>query len=98
VVRRPPGRRRHVLGVRGRNTKEFPLRKFPGSGKDPLIADDNDPEMNHSTTTCVLMADGTVTTYELLDLHKKGLLAEEEKTLPVGPESPVEELRKLTLE
>lgn len=82
----------------GRNTKDFPLRKFPGSGKDPLIADDNDPEMNHSTTTCVLMADGTVTTYELLDLHKDGVIAEEEKTLIVGPESPVEALTKLTLD
>jgi prepilin-type N-terminal cleavage/methylation domain-containing protein len=82
----------------GRNMKEFPLRRFPGSGMDALIADDNDPEMNHPTTTCVLWADGSVTSIELLELRKKGLITEEEKNLKVGPDSPVEELRKLTLD
>ena len=82
----------------GRNVKEFPMRRWPGSGKDALIADDNDPEMNHETTTCVLWADATVTHYELLELRKKGLMTEEETVLVVGPDSPVEELRKLTLD
>ena len=80
----------------GRNMKQHPLRRFPGSGEDALIADDNDPEMNHPTTTCVLWADGSVTTIELLELRKKGLLTEEEEILKVGPDSPVESLRKLS--
>jgi prepilin-type N-terminal cleavage/methylation domain-containing protein len=42
----------------GRDIEQHPLRKFPGSGKDVLVADDNDPYMNHDTTTCVLYADG----------------------------------------
>jgi len=80
----------------GRNMKDFPMRKFPGGPKDALVADDNDPEMNHRTTTVVLFADGNVATYELSDLVKNGTLHEDEKTLLVGPDSPVEELRKLS--
>jgi prepilin-type N-terminal cleavage/methylation domain-containing protein len=80
----------------GRNMKQFPLRRFPGSGEDPLIADDNDTEMNHPTTTCVLWADGSVTTIELLELRKKGLLTEDDTVLKIGPDSPVESLRKLS--
>ena len=80
----------------GRNMKDFPLRRFPGSGEDALIADDNDPEMNHPTSTCVLWADGSVTTIELLALREKGLITEEDKILVVGPDSPVEALRKLS--
>jgi len=82
----------------GRNMKEHPLRKFPGSGKEVLVADDNEPEMNHRTTTVVLFADGSVGTYELKDLHENGTLAAEQEVLPVGPDSPIEELRKLTLD
>ena len=82
----------------GRNSKDFPLRKFPGSGKDALVSDDNDPEMNHRHTTCVLFADGSVQTYELSELKKQGLIGEDEKVLQVGPDSPIEELRKLSLD
>jgi prepilin-type N-terminal cleavage/methylation domain-containing protein len=85
----------------GRNCNEFPLRKFPGSGKDPLVADDNDgPEddpMNHRTTTNVLYADGNIGTFENSLLEKEGLLLEDEG-LKVGPESQVEELKKLSLD
>lgn len=82
----------------GRNCKEFPLRKFPGSGKEALVADDNDPSMNHRHTTVCLMADGSVQTYELALLKKSGVLGEDDTSLVVGPESPVEELRKLSLD
>ncbi len=82
----------------GRDMKLYPLRSWPGSGKDPLIADDNDPYMNHPTSTVVLWADGTATVLELLELRKKGVLTEDDKVLKVGPESPVEELRKLSLD
>jgi prepilin-type N-terminal cleavage/methylation domain-containing protein len=80
----------------GRDMKQFPLRSFPGSGEEPLIADDNDGDMNHPTTTCVLWADGSVTTIELLELRKKGVITEDEKILKVGADSPVEALRHLT--
>jgi prepilin-type N-terminal cleavage/methylation domain-containing protein len=82
----------------GRNMRDHPLRKFPGGPKEALVADDNDPEMNHRTTTVVLFADGNVGTYELSDLIKAGTIQEDQPVLIVGPESPVEELRKLSLE
>jgi prepilin-type N-terminal cleavage/methylation domain-containing protein len=82
----------------GRNVAEYPLRKFPGSGKDALVADDNDPDMNHSTTTVVLMADGTVETYEIAKLIESGVLGPDDEHLVVGPESPIDALTKLSLD
>lgn len=87
----------------GRDLKNAPLRKFPGSGKEPLIADDNNsdgdfPEMNHDTTTVVLFADASIQTYELVELQEEGLLDVEEEVLLVGPDSPVEALQKLELD
>lgn len=81
----------------GRNCKDFPLRKFPASGKDVLVADDNDPQMNHRHTTVALMGDGSTETFELADLQAAGVIGPDE-ILVVGPESPVEELRKLSLD
>jgi prepilin-type N-terminal cleavage/methylation domain-containing protein len=80
----------------GRNTQEFPLRKR--SGKDAWVATDNDPEMNFSTTTLVLMGDGNVISYEIVTLREQGVLAPEEAHLLVGPDSPIEELRKMSLD
>lgn len=84
-------------GYAGRDMKQYPLRKFPGGPKEVLVADDNDPEMNHRTTTVVLFADGNVDTFEVFEERKKGTLAEEETILKVGPESPIPELTKLSL-
>lgn len=80
----------------GRDTKNFPLRKL--SGKEPLVADDNDGGMNHPTSTWVLYGDGVPQSFELFDLRKDGTLSEEDEILIVGPDSPVEDLRKFTLD
>lgn len=82
----------------GRNTEDYPLRKFPGSGKEALVADDNDPEMNHRTTTVVLYLDGHVGTFELKEEQENGNVGEDEDVLIVGPESPIEALQKLSLD
>jgi prepilin-type N-terminal cleavage/methylation domain-containing protein len=82
----------------GRDTQRHPLRKFPGSGNEVLVADDNDPEMNHNHTTVALMADGSVNTYEIAKLKESGLLGPDENHLIVGPDSPVEALRVLSLD
>lgn len=86
----------------GRDMKKFPLKRFPGSGKEPIVADDNEgstEEGNHRNATVVLYADGSVGTHELFDLDKKGVLdADVVKVLKVGPESPLEELQKLSLD
>jgi general secretion pathway protein G len=81
----------------GRDSERFPLRKFPGDGTEPLVADDNDGGMNHATTTNVLYADGAVHTFELFQLREAGLVGPEEIVV-VGPDSPVEDLRKLSLD
>lgn len=82
----------------GRDCKNHSLRKFPGSDKVAIVADDNDPEMNHRTTTNVLYASGFVGTFEIAELIDKGLIDPEEELLIVGPESPIEELTKLSLD
>lgn len=82
----------------GRDLKKFPLRRFPdGDGKQALVADDNDGGMNHRTTTCVLYDSGVVGTFELDELRDKGVIGKDVELLIVGPDSPIEELRKLSL-
>ena len=80
----------------GRDSKNHPLRKL--SGKEPLVADDNDPTMCHDTTTNVLYGDGSVHRVETEILKEEGILGEDEDYLPVGPTSPVEDLQKLSLD
>jgi prepilin-type N-terminal cleavage/methylation domain-containing protein/prepilin-type processing-associated H-X9-DG protein len=80
----------------GRDLKNHPLRQWPASGKEPLVADDNYPTLNHRTTTNVLYADGSVQTFEIELLREEGKITKEEETLPVGPESPVDDLTKFT--
>jgi prepilin-type N-terminal cleavage/methylation domain-containing protein/prepilin-type processing-associated H-X9-DG protein len=79
----------------GRDCKNHPLRKL--SGNDVLIADDNDPEMNHETTTNVLFGDGSVQTFELVKLEEEGTLMEGE-ILTVGPDSKEPKLTVLSLD
>jgi prepilin-type N-terminal cleavage/methylation domain-containing protein len=83
----------------GRDLKNFPLRQgLTSSGKEPLVCDDNDGGLNHRTTTNVLYADGFVQTLELPLLKEEGKVTPEEDTLRVGPDSPVEDLTKFTLD
>ncbi len=81
----------------GRDMEEYPLRKFPGPESEVLVADDNDGGMNHSTTTVALFASRWIEEYELYTLQQEGVL-EEGEILVVGPDSQVEELRKLSLD
>ena len=83
----------------GRDIKRYPIRRFPdGTGKEALVGDDNDPEMNHRTTTLVLLDSGAVATYELFELREKGVIGPEDEHLVVGPDSPIPELQKLSLD
>jgi prepilin-type N-terminal cleavage/methylation domain-containing protein len=75
--------------------------QVPGSGKQILVADDNcskPGEANHKSATVVLYADGTTGAFELMELHKSGVLAAEDQILSVGPDSPVEALRCLSVD
>jgi prepilin-type N-terminal cleavage/methylation domain-containing protein len=81
----------------GRDIKDHPLRKFPGPGKEPLVGDDNDGGMNHNNETLVLYDDANVVRWHNVKLMDKGILGEGEDLI-VGPDSQVEELRKLSLD
>ena len=81
----------------GRDCGKHPLRKFPAPASEPLIADDNDTEMNHRTATNVLYGDGFVKTFELAILEEEGVIGPDE-SLVVGPGSQVVDLRKLSLD
>jgi prepilin-type N-terminal cleavage/methylation domain-containing protein/prepilin-type processing-associated H-X9-DG protein len=83
----------------GRDLKNFPLRQgLTSSGKEPLVCDDNDGSLNHRTTTNVLYADGSVQTFEFEALKEEGKVTPDETVLRVGPDSPVEDLTKFTLD
>lgn len=82
----------------GRDCDRHPLRKFPGDGNEPLMADDNDGGMNHRTTTNVLYTDGSVQTFELFEERDRGTVGEDEDLLLVGPDSPIDDLQKLSLD
>ncbi len=82
----------------GRDMKNHPLRHKTPSGREPLMADDNDGGMNHHTTTNVLYADGSVQPFEIEDLHAQGVVPKDEELLVVGPDSPVPDLTKLSLD
>lgn len=82
----------------GRDLKNHPLRQWPPSGNEPLICDDNDGGMNHGTSTNVLYGDGSVRKYELVELQEEGKLTKDDTVLDVGPDSPVPDLTKFTLD
>ena len=84
----------------GRDQKRHPLRNMNGKGAKALVADDNDPEGNHDTTTNVLWDDLSVRALELVEVQNDGLLSVEDDVqyIPVGPDSPVEGLQVLTLD
>jgi prepilin-type N-terminal cleavage/methylation domain-containing protein len=84
----------------GRDMKLHPIKKFPGGGQNVLVADDNEGgEGNHRTATVCLYDDLSVRVIELFPLYEKGVLNKDsDKYLKVGPESPVEDLQKLSLD
>ena len=79
----------------GRNCQEFPLKRM--SGKEALVADDNVGDSNHRTATVVLYGDGHAQSYEVKLLQTEGKLQEKEQLL-VGPESQIDDLKKLSLD
>lgn len=80
----------------GRDTAEFPIRRL--SGKEPLMADDNDGGGNHRILTNVLYGDGSVSAFNLADEQKNGNVGEDEEWITVGPDSPIDDLAKLSLD
>lgn len=82
----------------GRDAVNFPLAKFPSGGSElePLAACDNARGMNHDGCMNVLYSDGSVVTFSLADEIQRGRLPADAKTIPVGKDSPIPDLRKLS--
>ena len=82
----------------GRDTRNYPLRKFPASGKKILVSDDNDPEGNHRLMTNVLFGDWAVRGIDVFEEREQGRADEEQEFVIVGPDARREDLRALTLD
>jgi prepilin-type N-terminal cleavage/methylation domain-containing protein len=81
----------------GRDTDQYPLKRM--TGKEPLVADDNDDGVgNHMTTTNVLYGDGAVNTFELALEIENGNVDPEAEFIIVGPDSNIEDLQKFSLD
>ncbi|MDF1837381.1 MAG: prepilin-type N-terminal cleavage/methylation domain-containing protein [Planctomycetota bacterium] len=83
-----------------RDMRRFPIRKLDGKGvgKEVLVADDNDPDGNHRTTTVALFGNMSVRTMEIVEERETGDATEEDEFVIVGPDAWREDLRKLSLE
>jgi len=83
------------ISYAGRDTKQFKLDKNKLS-EEVLAADDNDGRANHPNITNVVYADSSVGQVDLADFEFE--LQEDADWVPVGPESPDEELQKLLID
>jgi len=81
----------------GRDNASSPLPAFPSGGDavEPLVACDGAKGPNHGDSIQLLYSDGSIRTYSLAELVAAGTLPAEARTVPLGPESPIAELRKL---
>lgn len=80
----------------GRNQADHPLPGIPTRGDQALLACDNHLGMNHEGVTNVLFADGSIISFELENERELGNLGPDDEVLPVGPDSPIRELRTLS--
>ena len=84
----------------GRDTDAYPIRGSD-EGNEVLAADGNEFGPNHKTVTNILYAGGEVLPFDIV-LDGEEILAEypeyEQDGLPVGPDSPHEDLQKLRID
>jgi len=78
-----------------RDFAAFPLDQFPTGGREPILACGNAHGMNHADAVNVLYADKTVRTFTIEQEVERGTLEAGATLLPVGPDSPLADLRKL---
>ena len=85
-----------AIGYAGRNNIAHPI-DINRLDKMVIAADANDGRGNHKYITNVAYADGTVVQFDARDYEDHlGLLGID--YIPVGPDSPIEELRVLSVE
>jgi hypothetical protein len=83
-----------------RDTEAHPLAKFPSGGPEleAIMSCDNSSGMNHDGVMNVLYSDRTVKTLMLDELIERGAVPAGTTSLPVGPDSPFEDLRSFVAE
>ncbi len=81
----------------GRDFSAHPVEKFPAGGPELylLLACDNAGGLNHDGVMNALYSDGSVRTLVLEELIRSADVPAGTTRLPVGPNSPLEELRVL---
>ena len=82
----------NCISYAGRDNKTFPL-KEDKADRMVIAADDNDNRYNHEHITNFVYMDARISTADVSDYTDE--LGEEAEWVPVGPESPHEELAKL---
>lgn len=80
------------ISYAGRDNKNFPIKKGQLS-EEVIASDDNDNRANHPHVTNIVHADGHIGTVDIKDYKKD--LPENADFIPVGPESPDPDLKKL---
>lgn len=78
-----------------RDNLGHPFETFPRGGRVAVLACDNAQGMNHDGLMNVLYADGSVRVFTLSDLIAKGILEPTTTSIPIGEDSPLEDLRTL---
>lgn len=86
-----------TISYAGRNNVEFPINKNK-ENEEVIAADDNDMRGNHRTTTNYVYADGSPAGFDVKDAQDRGYDLGGLEYIPVGPESPFEQLQKLQID
>lgn len=82
----------------GRDTVRFPFDAYPLGGRDPqpVAACDGAPgRANHDGMVNVLYADGSVRTHVIAELVARGVVPTGTRSLGIGPDALLEDLRML---
>lgn len=81
-----------------RDAKAFPLTNFPAGGpaNEPLAACDGGDHLPHPEGVNLLYSDGSTVTVLLAQEIERGRLAPGSTHIPVGPDSPIPDLVKLS--
>lgn len=87
-----------TISYAGRDNVKYPLDRDPAGDDAVLASDDNEGRANHKVNTNYVTVGATVDSLDIRDFIDQYPELEELGYLPVGPDSPVEELQKLLVD
>ncbi|MBL8767321.1 MAG: type II secretion system protein [Planctomycetes bacterium] len=87
-----------TISYAGRDTKNFPINQNRGN-EEVIAADDNEGRSNHKFAINYLYADWSVQEFDqVVDAREQGITIPEGGYLEIGPDSPLEMFKKLSVE